>query len=231
MSDWPGNISDSVETLLPAVPAAYGQKGAQQFYRDGVIWGSLQVLGFFWHALEHLKATLRCFPGLQWALPAVHFSMANSQGPCAVSHELKGIHEEVVLVSPAPFLQPLRVARTAYRRISASRSEVLLQKWLRSLLNKLAGKVDREVWCIKSYRMDHPWKEITQLQLWCLRSPQTSTNTPQVTRNSLEWMKAAPLNPAIHCTANCHRTEPQSAPWGPIMYHQPPPPGISVWVA
>lgn len=150
-------------SLFPAVPTAQSKPEGGTAGLES--WSDFEILAgplFFLACTRALEGSSEMFPRV-------------CNGPCLLStsawpisrvpvqwvESWKEYTKEAVLVSPAPFLQPLRVARTAYRRISASRSEVLLHKWLRSLLNKIAG----EVWCVSL--MDHPWKETTQLQLWC----------------------------------------------------------------
>lgn len=90
---WPGNISESVDTVpcsqLSQLLIARTEGGTallEGFWgpcRSCVLSGMHQST---WRQLWDVSQ------GVQWALPAEHFSMAHFQGPCAVSHELKGTH-------------------------------------------------------------------------------------------------------------------------------------------
>lgn len=144
---WPGNISVSVDSsLFPAVPTAHSKDRRRHSTSRGIL-RSLQVLCSFWHAPEHLKAALRCFPGCAMG-PACR---ALQHGPfpgslCSESWAEKNTQKRLLLSLLPPFYslwewpgQPIGGEVEAGVK-SCSRSD-----W--EVLNKLAG----EVWCIKSY--------------------------------------------------------------------------------
>lgn len=162
---WPRNISVSVDTVpcsqLSQLLIARTEGGTALL--EG--WSQFEVLTgpvFFLACTRALEGSSEMFPRVCNG-PSLQSTSAwpISRVPVQWVMSWKEYTKEVALVSPAPFLQPLRVARTAYRRISASRSEVLLQKWLRSLLNKLAD----EVWCIKSYGSSLEGNYITSVMM------------------------------------------------------------------
>lgn len=170
---WPGTISVSADRQFP-VPscpncAEQDRRRDSSFRGMEWFWGpcrSFVLSGMYQSTWRQLWDVSQ---GVQWALPAEHFSMAHFQGPCAVSHELKGIHKRGCSCLSCPLSTASESGQDSIQEDKCKQEWSPAPEVIEKPV-KLAG----EVWCISL--MDHPWKETTQLQLWCIRSPQTSRN-------------------------------------------------------
>lgn len=155
MCCWSGSMSVPVGRQFPVhsypscICLARSERGGTAVWkRQSDFLDPCRSLPFLWHELEHLEVSSKMCSVSHNGPCTVRFSMAHLQRPCAVfSRARRSIQNGLFWLLLPPFYS-LRAVRTAYERLSASRSQVLPQEWLRSLLNELAGRGDWKVWCV-----------------------------------------------------------------------------------